>query len=350
MTTTRNAMPQAGDEGIVVDGLKVQFPIRSGVFRRQTGIVRAVDGVSFDIPAGTTVGLVGESGSGKTTTGRALLGLAPVSGGGVRIFGESQAELAARPGALPRTCQLVFQDPFASLNPRMTVGAALSEVLAVHGLAGREERARRVQTLLDGVGLRPEMADRHPVELSGGQRQRVAIARALAVEPRFIVLDEVVSALDVSIQGQILNLLIDLQRERGLTYLFITHDLGVVRYVSQRIVVMYGGKVMETAPRDRLFSVPHHPYTHALLSAVPLPDPKAERARARLDVRSEPPDPAAPPPGCRFQRSCPFATDLCRSEEPPLRPVAADHLAACHHMERPEVRQALTTATQGVSA
>lgn len=347
MTSNKREMT---DKGIEISDLHVAFPIRTGVLRRQTGTVRAVDGVSFSIPTGMTVGLVGESGSGKTTTGRAILGLAPMTAGRIEIFGRELQELREERGALPRLCQLVFQDPYASLNPRMTIGATLGEVLGVHGLVERRHRAARVEALLDSVGLRPELARRHPMELSGGQRQRVAIARALAVEPDFIVLDEVVSALDVSIQGQILNLLMDLQRERNLTYLFITHDLGVVRHVSQRIVVMYGGKVMETAPRDRLFAAPHHPYTHALLSAVPLPDPELERARARVEVRSEPPDPSNPPPGCRFQRSCPFATDVCRTEEPALRPVAPDHEAACHHMERIDVREALSHTIHGVPA
>lgn len=335
---------------IRVDDLHVQFPIRGGFLRRPTGAIRAVDGVSFDIAAGSTVGLVGESGSGKSTTGRALLGLAPTTSGSVTMFGRNLAELKAERGALPRIGQLVFQDPYASLNPRMTIGATLREALLYHGIVARADCDRVVKELLDSVGLRPELAARYPVELSGGQRQRVAIARALAVQPEFIVLDEVVSALDVSIQGQILNLLMDLQKKRKLTYLFITHDLSVVRHVSNRIVVLYGGKVMEVASRDRLFAAPHHPYTHALLSAVPVPNPRIERNRARLEVRSEPPNPIAPPSGCRFHKSCQFATEECRSIEPRLRQVEEGHLAACHHMDSAEVRRALGAGIAGVTA
>ncbi len=335
---------------IRVDDLHVQFPIRSGFLRRPTGAIRAVDGVSFEIPAGSTVGLVGESGSGKSTTGRALLGLAPASSGSVNIFGRDLAALKAERGALPRIGQLVFQDPYASLNPRMTVGATLREALVYHRIVSKADCGAFVQELLDSVGLRPELAARYPLELSGGQRQRVAIARALAVQPEFIVLDEVVSALDVSIQGQILNLLMDLQKKRKLTYLFITHDLSVVRHVSNQVVVLYGGKVMEIAGRDRLFAAPHHPYTHALLSAVPVPNPQIERNRARIEVRAEPPNPIAPPSGCRFHKSCQFATDECRSIEPKLREVERGHLAACHHMQSTIVRRALGAGIAGVTA
>jgi peptide/nickel transport system ATP-binding protein/oligopeptide transport system ATP-binding protein len=335
---------------IRVDDLHVQFPIRGGFLRRPTGAIRAVDGVSFEIPAGSTVGLVGESGSGKSTTGRALLGLAPASSGSVNIFGRDLAALKAERGALPRIGQLVFQDPYASLNPRMTVGATLREALVYHRIVSKADCGAFVQELLDSVGLRPELAARYPLELSGGQRQRVAIARALAVQPEFIVLDEVVSALDVSIQGQILNLLMDLQKKRKLTYLFITHDLSVVRHVSNQVVVLYGGKVMEIAGRDRLFAAPHHPYTHALLSAVPVPNPQIERNRARIEVRAEPPNPIAPPSGCRFHKSCQFATDECRSIEPKLREVEKGHLAACHHMQSATVRRALGAGIAGVTA
>ncbi|EIM73485.1 peptide ABC transporter ATP-binding protein [Nitratireductor aquibiodomus RA22] len=335
---------------IKVDNLHVQFPIRSAFLRREIGAIRAVDGVSFEIPAGSTVGLVGESGSGKSTTGRALLGLAPATSGTVNIFGRELDDLKGERGALPRTGQLVFQDPYASLNPRMTIGATLREALVYHGIASKADCGGIVRELLDSVGLRPELAARYPLELSGGQRQRVAIARALAVQPQFIVLDEVVSALDVSIQGQILNLLMDLQKKRGLTYLFITHDLSVVRHVSNQVVVLYGGKVMEIASRDRLFAAPHHPYTHALLSAVPVPNPQIERNRAPVEMRAEPPNPLAPLDGCRFQKSCQFATDECRSIEPKLREVEKGHLAACHHMQSDAVRGALGAGIQGVTA
>jgi peptide/nickel transport system ATP-binding protein/oligopeptide transport system ATP-binding protein len=311
--------------------VSIQFPIRKGILRRTVGHVRAVDRISFDILEGETVGLVGESGSGKSTTGRALLGLAPLSGGTVECFGQDLATLKKDRHALPRVNQLVFQDPYASLNPRLKIGETLGEVLKVHRLAAPAEIPGRVAKLLDDVGLRPEIAGRHPHSLSGGQRQRVAVARALAIEPRFIVLDEVVSALDVSIQGQIVNLLQDLQR----------------------IVVLYGGQIMETGSRDALFAQPLHPYTSALLSAVPIPDPRRERIRPRLEVKSEPPDPSKPLPGCRFQRSCLFATEICRSEKPQLRPSifhAQGHEAACHHMDEPQVRQALARTTDGVLA
>ncbi|PUA18639.1 ABC transporter ATP-binding protein [Glaciimonas sp. PCH181] len=335
--------------GIAVRDIQVHFPIRTGILRRVTGAVRAVDRVSFTIPNGTTVGLVGESGSGKSTMGRALLGLTPIVGGAIHYFGQEMKTIQSHRENLPRLAQLVYQDPYASLNPRMTIGAILREVLTVHRMVPSAEIDRRVAELLDSIGLRKEIVLRYPFELSGGQRQRVAIGRALAIEPRFIVLDEVVSALDVSIQGQIINLLQDLQKERNLTYLFITHDLSVVRHMSHQIVVMYGGKVMEVALRDRLFTTPHHPYTAALLSAVPVPDPKVERERRRIEVRAEPPDPSAPLPGCRFQRSCAFATEICKTDEPLLRTVSGDHLAACHHMERPDVREAVTKTVQGLS-
>jgi peptide/nickel transport system ATP-binding protein/oligopeptide transport system ATP-binding protein len=332
---------EAAAPAVTVRDLHVRFPIRRGVLRRAVGHVRAVDGVSFTIPAGTTLGLVGESGSGKTTTGRALIGLAPVAAGEIRLFGRSLEDMRRTPPALPRLGQIVFQDPYSSLNPRMTVGRALREVVTVHGLAPPGRADARVRDLLDSVGLPAETAQRYPHELSGGQRQRVAIARALAIEPSLIVCDEVVSALDASIQGQITNLLQDLQRDRRLTYLFITHDLGAVRHVAHRIAVMYGGKVMELASRDRLFAAPLHPYTHALLSAVPIADPRIERGRRRVGLRAEPPDPADPPPGCRFQRSCTFATDLCRALAPALAPAADEHEVACHRWDDEEVRGAL---------
>ncbi|MFI5000279.1 MAG: dipeptide ABC transporter ATP-binding protein [Reyranellales bacterium] len=327
-------------EQIVVENLDVRYPVRTGILRRVTGAIRAVDGVSLAIPRGKTLALVGESGSGKTTTGRALLGLAPMTGGRVRYFGRDFAEIKKESGALPRFGQMVFQDPYGSLNGRMTVGAALGEVVSVHRLVPKDGVSARVNALLDAVGLRSEIALRHPHELSGGQRQRVAIARALAIEPSFVVCDEVVSALDVSIQGQIVNLLMELQRTHGLTYLFISHDLGMVRHIAHHVVVMYGGKVMEAGPRDRLFGAPRHPYTHALLAAVPVADPQIERRQARPEVRSEPPDPADPPAGCRFHRSCPFAVERCRVEAPVPEAGEDGHSVACHRWDSDEVRRA----------
>jgi peptide/nickel transport system ATP-binding protein len=330
----------AQSDQILVEDLVVRYPVRTGILRRIISAIRAVDGVSLSIPRGKTLALVGESGSGKTTTGRALLGLAPMTGGRIRYFGRDVAEIKSQPGALPRLGQMVFQDPYGSLNARMTVGAALGEVVSVHGLVPKDGVAERVNGLLDAVGLRSEIALRHPHELSGGQRQRVAIARALAIEPSFVVCDEVVSALDVSIQGQVVNLLMELQRTRGLTYLFISHDLGMVRHIAHHVVVMYGGKVMEAAPRDHLFTAPRHPYTHALLAAVPVADPQIERRRVPSEVRSEPPDPADPPPGCRFQLSCRFAIERCRVEAPVLEITDDRHSVACHRWDSDEVRSA----------
>ena len=325
--------PAATGNAVEIRDLHVRFPVRSGLLRRPVGAVHAVDGVSFDIPEGQTVGLVGESGSGKTTTGRALLGLSPANAGAIRLFGKPLEELATPEKDLQKLGQLVFQDPYASLNPRLTVGSTLSETLYVHGLSDGAARKQKVRDLLDQVGLRPEIADRYPVALSGGQRQRIAIARALAVNPRFMVLDEVVSALDVSIQGQILNLLLDLQREHNLTYLFITHDLSVVRYVSHKVVVLYGGQIMEEGPTEAIFGSPRHPYTHTLLSALPVPDPVVQRAKRGLEIRTEPPSVTDPPDGCRFQGSCPFADDTCRSVAPGLRPAPSGQRVACHHFE-----------------
>ncbi|MFF2021531.1 ABC transporter ATP-binding protein [Streptomyces sp. NPDC058171] len=337
--TTGTAAPDA----VVVDDLAVRFPIRSGVLRRVTGTAHAVDGVSFTVPARSIVTIVGESGSGKTTTGRALVGLSPVASGSVRVQG-GELDRLRRDGHLPRLAQIVYQDPYASLNPRMTIRATIREVVTVHRTVPREEVAERVEELLGQVGLRPELADRYPHELSGGQRQRAAIARALAVEPRFIVCDEIVSALDVSIQGQIVNLLKDLRRDRDVSFLFISHDMSVVRHLSDRVIVMYGGKIMESAPCEELFAAPRHPYTHALLSAVPVPDPRAPGPGSAVRTRAEPPDPAAPLPGCRFQRSCPFATQACREgDAPPQRPTGTEgHTVACHHFDTPAVRDALS--------
>ncbi|MEU5979958.1 oligopeptide/dipeptide ABC transporter ATP-binding protein [Streptomyces sp. NPDC047315] len=342
MSTRANALTSTADSpaAVTVEDLQVRFPVRTGVLRRTTGTVRAVDGVSFTVPARSIVAVVGESGSGKTTTGRALVGLSPVAAGRVLIEGRPLAELRADK-SLPRTVQIVHQDPYASLNPRMTIGATIREVVHVHRTVPREEVAARAVELLGHVGLAPELADRHPHELSGGQRQRAAIARALAVEPRIVVCDEIVSALDVSVQGQIVNLLKDLCRDGDLSFLFISHDMSVVRHICDHVVVMYGGRVMESGPCAEVFTSPRHPYTHSLLAAVPVPDPRAPVPGAGTRIRTEPPDPASPPPGCRFQRACPFATELCRTQSPPPA-EARGRTVACHHHAAPEVRRALT--------
>ncbi len=313
-----------------VRGLKKYFPIRTGLLQRATGSVKAVDGVSFDIAAGETLALVGESGCGKTTTGRAVLRLVEPTAGDIAFDGVDVRALGGEPlRRLRRRMQIVFQDPYGSLNPRMTVGNAIKEGLIVHKLARGAEADRRVATLLDEVGLRPEFATRYPHEFSGGQRQRIGIARALAVEPSFIVCDEPVSALDVSVQAQVVNLLRDLQRERGLAYLFIAHDLAVVAHMADRVAVMYLGHIVELAPRAQLFATPRMPYTKALLSAVPVPDPSA--SRQRLLLPGEPPSPANPPSGCVFHPRCPHpAKDAaCTRIVPPLEEQSPGHFVAC---------------------
>ena len=314
-----------------VRDLKKYYPIRRGVFGRVEGFIRAVDGVSFDLYEGETLGLVGESGCGKTTTGRTILRLVEPTGGRVRYRGQDITRLPARAlRRLRREMQIIFQDPFGSLDPRMTAGQIVAEPLVVHGVP-RRERERRVAELLERVGLAPQDARRLPHEFSGGQRQRLSIARALALRPRLVVCDEPVSALDVSIQSQILNLLMELQREYGLTYLFIAHDLNVVRHVSDRVGVMYLGRLVELADADELYARPAHPYTQALLSAIPEPDP--ERRRERIVLRGDVPSPARPPSGCRFHTRCPLAQDRCRREEPAWRPIRPGHWVACHFAE-----------------
>ena len=313
-----------------VSGLSKEFPIRGGILNRVQGSVRAVTDVSFDVAAGETLAVVGESGCGKTTTGRCILRLIEPTAGSIRFDG---ADLLALRGAelrrMRRHIQLVFQDPYASLNPRMTIGDTVREGLIIHRLAEGAAADRRVQSLMDEVGLRKEWATRYPHEFSGGQRQRVGIARALAVEPKFIVLDEPVSALDVSVQAQVINLLQDLQRDRGLTYLFIAHDLGVVEHLATRVAVMYLGRIVELASAEVLFANPIMPYTQALLSAIPLPDPLAPRDR--IVLVGDPPSPANPPAGCVFHPRCfhPDKDAACTQVVPPLEQKAPGHWAAC---------------------
>jgi len=314
-----------------IDALRVHFPIRRGLFGRPRGAIRAVDGVSLDVAAGETLGLVGESGCGKSTLGNAILRIVRPSSGAIRLAGIDMAALdAAALRDARRRVQMVFQDPYASLDPRMRVGDSIGEPLAVHGLAQGAELARRIGELLERVGLSPAHAVRFPHEFSGGQRQRLVIARALALSPALIVCDEPVSALDVSVRGQILNLLLGLQRDLGTAYLFISHDLSVVRHVSDRIAVMYLGRVVELASRDALFAAPMHPYTRALISAIPLPDPPAQRRRARIVLQGEIPSPANPPPGCAFHTRCPIAVARCRVETPALVRKSSGAEAACH--------------------
>ena len=322
---------------VEVEKLKVWFPIKSGIFLdRHIGDVRAVDDVSFVIRRGETLGLVGESGCGKSTVGRTLLRLYKPTAGKIVFDGQDITSLGeGELRGLRRRMQMVFQDPFASLNPRHSIGRIIGEPLRVHGLAGRRKAGARVQELLSTVGLPGDAASRYPHEFSGGQRQRIGLARALAVNPDFVVADEPVSALDVSIQAQIVNLMEELQTEFGLTYLFIAHDLAVVRHISDRIAVMYLGWIVEVSPAEELYDQPMHPYTISLLSAVPIPDPEVERKRKPILLHGDVPSPAAPPQACRFHTRCPFVQPTrCRDEVPELRQVAPGHLVACHWVER----------------
>ena len=321
-----------GNEVLVsVRGLKKHFPVTKGVFRRKVEAVRAVDGVSFDIRRGETLGLVGESGSGKSTIGRTMLQLEKATEGSVVFDGIELVGLAA--GALRRTrprMQMVFQDPHASLNPRMTVSSIVGEPLLEHGKSSSRERQERVEELLGLVGLDPTHANRYPHEFSGGQRQRIGIARAIALNPDFIVCDEPIAALDVSIQAQVVNLMEHLQDLLGLTYLFISHDLGMVRHIADRVAVMYLGHIMELADVDDLYGDPRHPYTRALQSSAPVPDPVVEATRVKIILEGDIPSPSNPPPGCPFNTRCPDAVDRCHEEIPAWREVAPGHGVACH--------------------
>ncbi len=325
-------MNGSGEVLLEVRDLKMHFPITRGILiQRQVGSIRAVDGLDFDLIKGETLGLVGESGCGKSTTGRAILQLHRPTEGSVRFEGVELTETSGPDlRQMRRRMQMIFQDPYASLNPRMTVGSIVGEPLDVHQLGNsKTDRQERVRELLEIVGLNPYFVNRYPHEFSGGQRQRIGVARALAVNPSFIVCDEPISALDVSIQAQVINLLEDLQRELQLTYLFIAHDLSVVRHISDRIAVMYLGKIVELAERTELYENPRHPYTEALLSAVPVPDPVVEAKRQRIILEGDVPNPASPPTGCNFSTRCPKAMDRCFQEEPEFRDVGDGHYAAC---------------------
>jgi len=323
-----------GDALLRVEHVKKHFPIRKGILlQREVARVHAVDDVSFDLRSGETLGLVGESGCGKSTLARCIARLYELTSGSVIFDGRDISRLPRRRlRPVRRGLQMVFQDPYASLNPRKRVGTIISDPLRIHRRGNRGEIKRQVRQLLELVGLSPEHVNRYPHEFSGGQRQRIGVARALALHPRLIIADEPVSALDVSIRAQVINLLDDLQDELSLTYIFIAHDLGVVRHVSDRIAVMYLGKIVEISPAEELYRRPVHPYTEALLSAVPIPDPDLSDQREHIVLEGDVPSPVAPPPGCRFHPRCRYATDICTREEPPLVAHGSpDHVAACHH-------------------
>lgn len=337
-------------DDILVDvkNLKMYFPVRSGViFDRVVGHVHAVDDISFFVKRGETLGLVGESGCGKSTTGRAVLQIYKPTAGHVFYRGRDITQVrGSEMRHYRRNMQMIFQDPFASLDPRMTVGGIVSEPLEIHNLGKAKERDEKVHEMLRIVGLNPYFANRYPHEFSGGQRQRIGVARALALEPEFIVCDEPISALDVSIQAQIINLLEELQDQYNLTYLFIAHDLAVVRHISSRVAVMYVGKLVEMADRNELYEMPLHPYSKALLSAVPIPDPVVEKNRSRIILQGDVPSPVHPPSGCRFRTRCPFARSDCAESEPPLEEVRPHHWVACFFWKEIMER----TGTSAVSA
>ena len=315
-----------------VKNLKMWFPVNSrGIIPKHVGDIKAVDDISFEVRQGETLGIVGESGCGKTTVGRSIMQVYDITDGEIVFEGQELSALKAKEmRSMRRRMQMIFQDPYSSLNPRMTAGNIIGEPIQIHNMSNsKEEYAEQVEELLRVVGLNPYMRDRYPHEFSGGQRQRIGIARALAVRPSLIIADEPVSALDVSIQAQVINLLQDLQEQFNLTYMFIAHDLSVVRHISDRIGVMYLGKMVELAERDELYENPLHPYTQALLSAVPIPDPAIERGRERIVLEGDVPSPLRPPSGCRFHTRCPIAIDECSEEDPEFRDVGNDHWAAC---------------------
>jgi oligopeptide/dipeptide ABC transporter ATP-binding protein len=327
----------ASDTLIEVQDLKMHFPLTQGIiFQRVVGHVRAVDGISFSIERGKTLGLVGESGSGKTTIGRTIIRLYKPTEGKILFNNQNLALLSGEPlRQMRQNIQMVFQDPYASLNPRFTIGSLIAEPMHIYRLGSAQEIREKTEELLRVVGLRPEYIDRYPHEFSGGQRQRIVVARALSINPQFIIADEPVSALDVSVRAQVLNLLQRLQRQFNLTYLFVSHDLSVVRHVADRIAVMYLGKIVELADRDELYTAPKHPYTKALLSAVPIPDPKVERRRQRIILSGDLPSPINIPKGCRFHTRCPMAQSICREVEPAFEAKEGrEHYAACHFSEK----------------
>ncbi|MGC9528480.1 MAG: ABC transporter ATP-binding protein [Limnospira sp.] len=332
VTTISNPAEAQTDTLLTIENLQVHFPVTGGLFRRrQVGAVRAVDGLNFEIRRGETLSLVGESGCGKSTTGRAILKLEKPTGGRVYFEGVDLTNLEGEElRKMRRKMQMIFQDPYASLNPRMTVGKIVGESLEVHGLGRGRSAKNRVRELLDLVGLNPKFINRYPHEFSGGQRQRIAIARALAVNPDFLVCDEPIASLDVSIQAQVVNLMRSLQKRLNLTYLFIAHDLSVVRHISTRVAVMYLGQIVELGDRNSIYENPLHPYTKALLSAVPIPDPEIEAKRERIFLTGDVPSPVFPPSGCRFHTRCPFAEERCKIEEPQFREITPEHWVSCH--------------------